>query len=41
MSYKKIDIFSSIEIEALNQNVRCPLIGEQIPYLAQIHVTYF
>ena len=41
MSYKKIDMFSSIKIEALKPNVPCPLAGEQIPYIAQIHVTYF
>lgn len=41
MSYKKIDTFSSIKIEALKPNVPCPLAGEQIPYIAQIHVTYF
>lgn len=40
-SVKKIDIFSSIKIEALKPNVPCPLAGEQNPYIAQIHVTYF
>ena len=41
LCYQNIDIFRSIKIEVLMPNVWCPLVGEQIPYLAQIHVTYF